>query len=129
MLHKQKILLWYYIATPAFFLADIFLGWDMRASFLDDHQGWKYIYYLFCFCIGILMWKIPLLESVLGIIEGGVNILLLTLSVLVPYYAAIDAISSGVEVVNPMNHFSIINYLLTGSVLIISMQLRGARIN
>jgi hypothetical protein len=71
------------------------------------------------------MWKWRILEPVLGMIEGGVNMLLLTLSVLLPYYAAIDAISSGQAIETPLDAFSIINYLVSGLFLFISMQLRG----
>jgi len=124
MFTKQKIILWFYLITPAFFLLDIMFSWDFRVSFLDDHLGWKIFYYAFCFVIGFLMWKLPSLEYVLGVIEGGVNMLLLTLSVMLPYYDAIDAISSGKTVDNPLNTFNVLNYIISGSILIMSMQLR-----
>jgi len=124
MINRQKVLLWFYLATPVFFLLDILFQWDVRVSFLDDNIGWKTLYYIFCFGIGYMMWKIPSLEYVFGIIEGGVNMLLLTLSVMLPYYAAIDAISSGSEVSNPLNTFSVINYIISGIFLLISIELR-----
>ena len=125
MINKQKMILWFYLATPVFFLLDMLFHWDIRVSFLDEHNNWKVIYYIFCFGIGFLMWKLPALEYVFGIIEGGVNMLLLTLSVMLPYYDAIDAISSGGTVSNPLDTFSIINYMISGTFLILSMQLRG----
>ena len=125
MLSKQQLLLWFYLATPLFLLIDSLLGWNIRISSLDNYPGWKMVYYLFLLCIGLLMWKWRVLEPVLGMIEGGVNMLLLTLSVLLPYYAAIDAISSGQAIETPLDAFSIINYLVSGLFLFISMQLRG----
>jgi hypothetical protein len=125
MISKQQLLLWFYLATPLFFLLDSLLGWNIRISSLDNYPGWKMVYYLFLFCIGLLMWKWRILESILGLVEGGVNMLLLTLSVLLPYYAAIDAISSGQAIETPLDAYSIINYLVSGLFLFISMQLRG----
>jgi len=127
MISRQQLLLWFYLATPVFYLLDIIFGWDLRISFLDDRPGWKFAYYLFCMGIGLLMWKWRILEPILGIIEGGVNMLLLTLSVLLPYYAAIEAISSGETVQHPLNTFSIINYLISGLFLFISMRLHGSK--
>ena len=125
MASKQKLLLWFYLITPVFFLLDSLFGWNIRISSLDNYPGWKMLYYLFLLCIGLLMWKWQILEPILGLIEGGVNMLLLTLSVLLPYYAAIDAISSGQTIEKPLDAFSIINYLVSGLFLFISMQLRG----
>jgi len=70
------------------------------------------------------MWKLPSLEYLLGILEGGINMLLLTLSILLPYYDAIDAISSGHEVANPLNSFSVMNYVISAIFISLSMQLR-----
>ena len=124
---KKTALLWFYLATPVFVLLDLLFEWDMRVSFMDEHTGWKYLYYLFCLGIGLVMWKLPALEAILGILEGGVNMLLLTLSVMLPYYAAIDTISSGQEVQNPLDNFSIVNYLLSGFFLLISMRMRNVK--
>jgi len=127
MVSKQKILLWFYLATPVFFLLDILFQWDFRISFLDNHTGWKMLYYAFCFAIGYMMWKLPALEYLLGTIEGGVNMLLLTLSVMLPYFDAIDSISSGLNVDKPLNTFAVTNYIITGAFLLISMELRKSK--
>ena len=103
MLNKRLLLLWFYLATPLFFLADSLLGWNIRISSLDNYPAWKMTYYLFCLCIGLLMWKWRVLEPILGMIEGGVNMLLLTLSVLLPYYAAIDVLSRGQSLQTPLD--------------------------
>ena len=128
MLNQQQLLLGFYLGTPVFFLLDSLLGWNIRISSLDDYPGWKIIYYLFLMAIGVIMWKWKMLEPLLGIIEGGVNMLLLTLSVLLPYYKAIDALSSGQSIEHPLDSFSIINYLASGLFLVISMQLRHAKL-
>ena len=120
----RQYIMWFYLASPLFFLLDFAFGWDIRISFLDQNTAWKLAYYLFCFSVGILMWRWDVLKPILGIVEGGINILLLTLSVLLPYYQAIDAISSGEQITNPLDSGTLINYLLTGVFLIISMQLR-----
>lgn len=121
---NQKLLMWFYLLSPFFLLIDIIFGWDLRVSFLDQHTGWKVTYYVFCFGIGVLMWRWNELEPILGLIEGGINLLLLTLSIFIPYYQMIDALSSGSQVDNPLDVATIINYLLTGTFLLITMQLR-----
>jgi len=122
---KKMALLWFYLATPVFVLLDLIFDWDIRVSFLDEHAGWKYLYYTFCLAIGLVMWKLPALEAILGMVEGGVNMLLLTLSVMLPYYASIDLIANGEEIKNPLDNFGIFNYLLSGCFLLISMQMRN----
>lgn len=123
-MQTKQVLMWFYLLTPLFLLIDKLFGWDFRISFLDQHPGWKLAYYLFCFCIGFLMWRWQQWEAILGMIEGGINILLLTLSILLPYYQAIDALSSGVQLTNPLNSSSIANYLLTAIFLLLSMNLK-----
>lgn len=73
------------------------------------------------------MWKLPALEYLSGTIEGGINMLLLTLSVMLPYFEAIDSISSGLDVDNPLNTFGVTNYIITGAFLLISMELRKSK--
>ncbi|NOY66872.1 MAG: hypothetical protein GXP13_05635 [Gammaproteobacteria bacterium] len=123
MINKQKLILWFYLLTPAFFILDLLFSWDVRVSFLDDYTGWKILYYIFCFSIGLLMYRLPSLEYITGIIEGGVNILLLTLSVMLQYFNTIDNIGSSDEISNPLSITSVLNYLISGTFLLMTMQL------
>lgn len=125
----EQILRWIYLGTPLFLVLDLALGWDIRVSFFDTHPAWKYGYYIFCFCVGLLMIKMPRLEPIFGIIESGANILILSLSVLVPYYTAIEAISSGEEFANPFNRFNFINYIFSGVIIMISTHLNQIKLS
>ena len=126
---SAQVLKWIYLGTPVFLVLDLAFGWDIRVSFFDTHPGWKYGYYIFCFVIGFLMMKQPRLEPILGIIESGANILILSLSILVPYYAAIEAISSGEEFANPFNKYNFINYIFSGLIIMISMHVNQRKLS
>ncbi len=125
MLSRQQLLLGFYLTTPIFLLVDELFGWNIRIASLENYPVWKIIYYLFCMCVAGLMWKWKSLEPILGIIEGGINMLLLTLSVMLPYYRAIEAIADGHAVATPLDGFKIINYIISGLFVLISMQLRN----
>ena len=121
------LILWLYLATPVFLLLDVILQWDIRVSFLDNHPALKYTYYLICFLFGMIMWKWPAIEPILAVVEGGINILLLTVSVIQPYYAAIDAIASGQTVTYEFGTLNVINYIISGTIVIVSLQIRSPK--
>lgn len=123
----QKFLVWLYLASPLFFLLDIGTGIDIRVSFLDAHPGWKILYYLFCFGIGLVMYRYPALEAILGLVEGGVNVLALTLSILLPYYQMIEVAYSGGDTGRIYDQYTFINYAISGVIIFISLQLRSSK--
>ena len=82
----------YYLATAGFVLLDFGLGINVRLSFLDQHDGWRLLYYLVCFaCLAVIVVK-PALTVAVTAVESLVTMVALILStatrVMIPDSAA-----------------------------------------
>ncbi len=71
----------YYLATPLFFLVDVFLSFPIRVSALAD-PGLRYLYYAFALGCGVASRVRPKVGPYVGLAESALNILLLILSVM-----------------------------------------------
>ncbi len=69
----------YYLATPLFFLVDVFLSFPIRVSALAD-PGLRYLYYAFALGCGVATRVRPKVGPYVGLAESSLNILLLVLS-------------------------------------------------
>src|SRR5262249_45488477 len=79
----------YYLATPVFALCDWIFHSNLRAAALDARPALKNAYYAVCTAAGVVTYWKPSLSRVVGLAESSVNILLLVLSFMLPYYALI----------------------------------------
>ena len=86
----------YYLATPAFAVAD-WLGANVRATGLAGHPEWRAGYYVACTLAGVLLHLRPRWTATVGLTEASVNVLLLVLAVMLPYFDAVSAAASGDE--------------------------------
>ncbi len=120
----NRLLRAYYLATPAFMVMDRLWGTDLRVSFLDGAPHIKYAYYAACFALGIVMMRAPLLAPVGAMIESGINVLLLSLSVLLPYYRAIDAVAAGEPAAIPFHLNMVLNFVLCSAALTMGVYAR-----
>jgi len=111
-------IVWYYAATPVFVLLDALGGVSVRATALDHAPGVKYLYYAFCLACGVVTTRWPPLAPPVGIAESSVNILLLVLGIMLPYFDAIRAIGEGRPVTNPFTPSVLANFVLSGGVWI-----------
>lgn len=84
----------YYLATPVFAVAD-WLGANVRAVGLDGHPGWRLAYYAFCTIAGVVLHVRPRWAALVGLTEASVNLLLLVVSVFLPYYDAVASVADG----------------------------------
>ncbi len=75
----------YYGITPAFMLAEVMWGWDLRIPLLDS-PVWRGLYYLLCILLTPLAWRWPHWLPLAGMIESSINLLLLILSVMLPIF-------------------------------------------
>jgi hypothetical protein len=91
----ERIVSGYYWLTPLFWALDALFGWNVRAAALEGHSGWKALYYLLCLGLGALLWARPELTRLVGIAESSLNLTLLVLGMLVPYFQLIDRIPAG----------------------------------
>ncbi|QDU89471.1 hypothetical protein Pla175_28610 [Pirellulimonas nuda] len=117
---RDKMVEWYYLATPLFLLLDVFGGTSIRVSALDGAPMLKYGYYGGCFLAGVLFYRHEVFSAAFGLLESVANIFLLIWSVMGPYYDAIKRAAEGEFIQPPMNIDHIINFVLVGAVLLVS---------
>ena len=118
----------YYLATPLFAMLDFRGGLDLRAAFLQGHPGARLLYYAVLFAIGILVSQRPVLAPALGLLESGVNVCLLAVSVMATYANAVVAAGEPGNFANPFTPAAVINLCLSAAVLAISylsLRVRG----
>ncbi len=84
----------YYLATPLFFLVDVFLSFPIRVSALAD-PGLRYLYYAFALGCGVASRVRPKVGPYVGLAESSLNILLLILSVMLPIAQLPDRVFAG----------------------------------
>ncbi|MGH7353654.1 MAG: hypothetical protein ACRELS_03640 [Candidatus Rokuibacteriota bacterium] len=107
----------YYLATPIFFLLDALWGVNIRATALDDTPMLKYLYYALCLACGATATVRPSLSAVVGMAESSVNIVLIVLSVMLPYFRVLRSVAEGTDVLtNPFTPFLFVNFALSGVV-------------
>jgi len=107
----------YYLATPAFAVTD-WLGANVRAVGLAGHPEWRAVYYAVCTLAGVLLYLRPRWADAVGLGEASVNVLLLVLAVLVPYFDAVSVVAAGglPPAALPFSGGFIINFILSGAV-------------
>jgi hypothetical protein len=103
----------YYLATPAFALCDWIFDWNVRVAALDGHPALKNSYYAICTAAGVLTYWRPSLSRVVGLAESSVNILLLVLGVMLPYYSLIGSFN-GEQAFMPFTPARVLNFLISG---------------
>ena len=114
-----RLVVLYYLATPAFALLDYRAGLDLRAAFLHDHPAARLFYYTALFALGILASQRQALAPLFGLLESGVSIGLLALSVFAAYTGVLTAGGDG-PVLNPFTPAAIGNLCLAAAVLMLS---------
>lgn len=115
----------YYLATPLFFFVDLLWQAPIRVSFVED-AGTRYAYYLFCMLCGGVCYRWPRIAPLVGLCESSLNILLLVLGALLPLYRLPEQILADEVVTNPITSTRIINFCLSGLILVISFRSRQA---
>lgn len=107
----------YYIAgTAIFWLIDLVLSAPIRAAFIG-RPGMRYAYYIGLLAIGLIARQWPRSGPTLGILESAVNIILLVLSIMLPYWSLMDQVESG-PLTLPFTPWTFINFGITGVVLV-----------
>ena len=109
----MKVLRYYFNATPLFALADWLLGVNIRAVAFEGHPRHRAAYYAACVAGSIaLRWR-PEWSATLGLADSSLNIALLCVSILAPYYALADQIGAGQTPGNPYTPSFVINSLIS----------------
>ena len=117
----------YYLATPLFFLVDIFLSFPIRVSALAD-PGLRYLYYAFALGCGVASRVRPKMGPYVGLAESSLNILLLVLSVMLPIAQLPDLVFAGESLPAPLSGLTLANFVLSGGILVVSFHVHQARL-
>ena len=118
----------YYWLTPAFWALDVFFGANLRTAAFEGYPVWKATYYLFCLGCGVALWLRPAWTRLVGLTEASLNILVLILGVIVPYFQLIDRLAAREAVIDP-SPFTIekaLSLLLSGAVCAIAFRMHSA---
>lgn len=116
-----KSYLW---ATPLFIVLDVLFNINLRgAAFADDSEA-KWLYCGFCLVsLGFVIRK-PETTSTVALTDSCLNLLLLLLSMQTPYTTWLSAAAQGVVGPAPVTPEKVFNFLLAGSIGLISFYRR-----
>lgn len=123
----ERLVGYYYFATPLFFVADYVTGFDARAAFLDDETA-RYAYYALLMGLGVLAWLFPKTGLLTGILESGIN---LCLHIGAMFMAAVRLPERALQedfAVRLADAGDIVAFFLIGGMLILSLRVRLATI-
>lgn len=115
----------YYLATPAFLLADLLFGVDVRTPFLDALPALKWGWYAVATLIGVAAWRWPRWTPHLGLTEAGLDIVVLVLSVGNAYLNAATSESGAAA----FRAGSVVNLLMSGTMLVVSYLVAQAHLS
>jgi len=102
----------YYAATVLFALADGLAGANVRAVGFAAWPELRALYYLACGACWLVVWRAPAWSAPVTLVESSVNVGVLVLSVMAPYYAlALEAEPGAVAGLPQL----MINFMISGS--------------
>lgn len=126
MERSRKLVLGYYLATPAFLVLDGVFGANVRVAALEGEPVWKYAYYALCLVCAWAVWSRFRLASLLALGECSANLLLLCLGVLLPQYRLAEAILDGRAVASPFTLAHVVNFTIAAGIWTIAFHARAA---
>lgn len=122
-LQEKEIISFFYFLTPLFVILDYFFGLNIRIAGLEHFGFYKYFYYLFCIICAVIIHKFKGYSLIVGFIESSINLLILFIGFLLPYYSYASLIEEGnVDEISFYNSSMIINFMVSGFILIITFQ-------
>lgn len=124
---RTRLIALYYLATPAFAALDLLVGVSIRAAGLES-TAWRLVYYGFVFAGWLALRYRPDWTPFVGIGESSVNLFLLILSVMGPIFAAPLIVAEGGDPDIAFGPGRIFNFLLVGTVLIMSVHAHQRRL-
>jgi hypothetical protein len=120
---KKVILSIFYYLTPFFILIDYFFDFNIRITGLNQFGIYKNIYYLFCLSCAVIIYKYEGYSLVVGFVESLINLLILFIGFLLPYFRYASLIADGnIEEVYFYDTKIIINFMISGFIVILSFQ-------
>ena len=117
----------YLLGTPLFLIVDLLFDAPFRVAALQDSNT-RFLYYGVAFGCGMLSRARPRLEPWIGMGESAFNILLLILAIIMPIWDVADAALADQPLVSPFDGISIVNFVLSGSMLCVGFYTSQARV-
>ncbi|MBN1392979.1 MAG: hypothetical protein JW947_09285 [Sedimentisphaerales bacterium] len=108
----------YYLATPAFFLAEFLWGITVRVPYFLAAPALRYLYYALCAACGVGCYFRPKATYIIAFLESTINVILLFTGFFVAMYAGIDNIIAGDSEVLTMKW--VVGFAVTGFIWVIS---------
>lgn len=108
----------YYLATPAFFLAEVLGGISFRVPYFLTTPTLRYLYYALCTACGVGCFFRPKATYIIAFIKSTINVVLLFTGFFVAMYAGMDSIIAGGSEVLTMKW--VIGFGITGFIWVIS---------
>ena len=118
MIDLNRVVRWYYLATPLFLLADLLFRAPVRVSFINS-PSLRLLYYVFCFGCGIAMWKRPMWTRTVAMSETLLNFVLVIFSIMLPIYGTMDALLANAALPE-MRVSHVINAGMSGAFLLLN---------
>jgi hypothetical protein len=110
---------YYSLGTLAFAAADLALGANLRAVALAGRPGLRAAWYALCLACFAIGRRWPGWAEAAGLAESSANLLLLVLSVFLPYLALAEAVSNGaLGAASPFTPAFLVNFALSSAVAI-----------
>jgi hypothetical protein len=107
---------YYSFGTLGFAALDALFGANVRAVGLAGHPELRAAWYALCIgCFALGRWR-PGLAALAGFAEASANLLLLILSVFLPYLALAEQVSRGEAMANPFGPGFLINFGISSAV-------------
>ena len=120
---KTVILNIFYYLTPFFILIDYFFDFNIQISGLDQFGFYKKGYYLFCLICAFIIYKFEAYSLIIGFVESLINLFILFISFLLPYFRYASLIADGnIEEIYFYDSKIIINFMISGFIVILSFQ-------
>jgi hypothetical protein len=110
----------YYLGTPLFLILDLFWKVNIRVAALEGRPGLRLGYYALCCGCAFVTWRRPEWEHLVGFLESSANLLLLAVSFFLSYFGLLNALSDGAMVVPRLTTLGLPNFLLAGTVWLVS---------
>ena len=103
----------YYAATALFLVLDLGFGLSLRVSFLDAHDGWRFVYYGLCFaCFFAIIFR-PQWALAVTALESLATMVMLILSFWLRILPTGDTRDVGSPAVTTSE---VVNFLISGGV-------------
>jgi hypothetical protein len=109
----------YYWFSVVFAVLDWTAGLNVRVSALDD-PWWRAGYYAALVGCALLVRRWPGVAGPVALVESSINLLLIVLAVLLPYYATVDLLArGGTPVAWPLSPTVVTNLLVASTFWIV----------